>query len=631
MHSPKNLLIHSIIRKFVSNYQYNSSTIMNHYIVSARKYRPSTFDSVVGQKALTATLKNAIASGRLAHSYLFCGSRGVGKTSCARIFAKTINCQSPTATGEACNECDSCRAFNEGNSLNIIELDAASNNSVDDIRQLVEQVQVPPGQGKYRVFIVDEVHMLSSAAFNAFLKTLEEPPSYVIFILATTEKHKIIPTILSRCQIYDFNRISVRDIADHLAYVARTEGMTAEPSALSVIARKADGAMRDALSIFDQVAASSRGNITYASTIENLNVLDFNYYNRLLDCFLEGKVLETWLIYKEIRDRGFDSHFFINGLADYMRDLMVARDPSTIQLLEADDEVRAVMAERAVKCHPEFIYRAMNLCNDADLNYRTASNKQFLVELTLAKICQLLSPSPGNSGEGEGQLKPIAANASQPSPAPAPAPASATVASEPKARYTANVQQPQPQQQQPMPAAQRPANIPPAPPAQPAGQRRPVSRPGTSTFSLSGTVRQQGSTPGAQPGSAVPGNHAQKRSNTYTLDDLHKAWLNFMKANPTCHILINTMRASYPAPVEGHTYRIMIENEKQREELETHMQSLLTFLRDAVGNDDITLTIELNQGESSPHTWNERQVLQHMLETNPEMRELIEGLQLSIG
>ena len=229
---------------------------MDHYIVSARKYRPSTFDSVVGQKALTTTLKNAIASGRLAHSYLFCGSRGVGKTSCARIFAKTINCLSPTPEGEACNECDSCRAFNEGNSLNIIELDAASNNSVDDIRQLVEQVQIPPGQGRYRVFIVDEVHMLSSAAFNAFLKTLEEPPSYVIFILATTEKHKIIPTILSRCQIYDFNRITVRDMVDHLTYVAKSEGITAEPSALNIIARKADGAMRDALSIFDQVAAS---------------------------------------------------------------------------------------------------------------------------------------------------------------------------------------------------------------------------------------------------------------------------------------------------------------------------------------------------------------------------------------
>ena len=276
---------------------------MEKYLVSARKYRPATFASVVGQKSLTATLKNAVATNRLAHSYLFCGSRGVGKTSCARIFAKTINCEHRTPDGEACNECDSCRAFNSGTSMNIVELDAASNNGVDDMRQLVDQVQVPPSQGRYRVFIVDEVHMLSTAAFNAFLKTLEEPPSYVVFILATTEKHKIIPTILSRCQIYDFHRITIQDMIDHLKYVASQEGITVEDAGLNVIARKADGAMRDALSIFDQVAASSGGNITYQSAIDNLNVLDYEYYNRLLDTFLAGDVLKSWVIYKEIRDR----------------------------------------------------------------------------------------------------------------------------------------------------------------------------------------------------------------------------------------------------------------------------------------------------------------------------------------
>lgn len=575
-----------------------------NYIVSARKYRPSTFSSVVGQKALTATLRNAIATNRLAHAYLFCGSRGVGKTSCARIFAKTINCEHPTPEGDPCNECASCRQFNENRSLNILELDAASNNSVNDIRELTDQVLVPPTEGRYRVFIIDEVHMLSSAAFNAFLKTLEEPPSYVIFILATTEKHKIIPTILSRCQIYDFNRITVRDIVDHLAYVAASEGMTAEPAALSVIARKADGAMRDALSIFDQVAASSRGNITYAGTIENLNVLDSNYYNRLLDCFLQGKTLETWLIYKEIRDKGFDSHFFINGLADYMRDLMVARDPSTIVLLEADDEVRNAMAQRAAKCHPEFIYRAMNLCNEADLNYRTASNKQFLVELTLAKICQLLSPSPVNSGEGEGQLQNIAANGA------------------------ANATRPQQQpQQQPQPAAR---------PAAPLGTSRPSAAPsrptvklGTGkTFSITGRNTANGAASNAQgQGTSA----TQLRDAKYTVEQLNAGWQAFMKANPTYHILVNTMRASYPALVEGHTYRVMVENEKQREELETHMQPLLATLRDATANDHISIIIELNQGEASPHTWNEREVLQHMVEKNPEMRDFIESLQLSIG
>ncbi|WP_287936104.1 DNA polymerase III subunit gamma/tau [Duncaniella freteri] len=598
---------------------------MDHYIVSARKYRPSTFDSVVGQKALTTTLKNAIASGRLAHSYLFCGSRGVGKTSCARIFAKTINCLSPTPEGEACNECDSCRAFNEGNSLNIIELDAASNNSVDDIRQLVEQVQIPPGQGRYRVFIVDEVHMLSSAAFNAFLKTLEEPPSYVIFILATTEKHKIIPTILSRCQIYDFNRITVRDMVDHLTYVAKSEGITAEPSALNIIARKADGAMRDALSIFDQVAASSRGNITYRSTIDNLNVLDFNYYNRLLDCFLEGKVLDSWLIYKEIRDKGFDSHFFINGVADYMRDLMVARDPSTIVLLEADDDARKAMAEKAVKCHPEFIYRAMNLCNEADLNYRTASNKQFLVELTLAKICQLLSPSPGNSGEGGGQLQKIA-DSNTPS---APVQQAATTAAAPAAP---NVQPKTPVTATPAQTStsaaspQKPVTSPLPPPAAPPAGKRIIKKTGIGTFSISGN---DGNT--AQQSSSLTPAATQQRDAAYTPEQLNSAWQSYIKAHPTSHILINTMRASFPSPMEGHTYRVMVENEKQREEMMSAMPSILSTLHDATSNDHIMITVEINQGEASPHTWNERQVLNHMVENNPGLRDFIDDMQLTIG
>lgn len=366
---------------------------MSQYIVSARKYRPSTFASVVGQKALTNTLKNAIATDRLAHAYLFCGSRGVGKTSCARIFAKTINCQHRTPDGEACNECPSCRSFNENRSLNVIELDAASHNGVDDMKTLIEQVLVPPTDGRYRVFIIDEVHMLSNAAFNAFLKTLEEPPAHAIFILATTEKQKIIPTILSRCQIYDFNRITIRDMVDHLSYVAGNEGITAEPQALGVIARHADGAMRDALSIFDQVAASSRGNITYASTIANLNVLDNSYFERLTDAMVNQDVPAALNIYAEVREKGFDSLFFINGVGRYLRDLMVAREPSTIKLLEATDEERTAMAERAVKLPPEFYYRSMAIVNQTDLNYRTATNKQFIVELALIRLCQLLSPS----------------------------------------------------------------------------------------------------------------------------------------------------------------------------------------------------------------------------------------------
>ena len=363
------------------------------YIVSARKYRPSTFNSVVGQKSLTSTLKNAIATDRLAHAYLFCGSRGVGKTSCARIFAKTINCTNRTPDGEACNECASCKSFNESRSMNIIELDAASHNGVEDIKTLIDQVLIPPTDGRYRVFIIDEVHMLSNQAFNAFLKTLEEPPEYVIFILATTEKHKIIPTILSRCQIYDFSRITITDMVEHLAYVAEKEGMQAEKSALGVIARHADGAMRDALSIFDQVAASSRGNITYKSTIDNLNVLDESYFDKLMDAFIKEDVPGALTVYKEIRDNGFDALFFLTGLGSYIRDLMVAQNPATAPLLEAPEEVRKAKADRAANIPPDFFYKAMRIINNADLNYRTASNKQFLTELTLIRLCQLLSPS----------------------------------------------------------------------------------------------------------------------------------------------------------------------------------------------------------------------------------------------
>ncbi len=401
---------------------------MENYIVSARKYRPATFETVVGQHALTTTLKNAIASGKLAHAYLFCGPRGVGKTTCARIFAKTINCLSLTPDGEACNECESCRAFNEQRSYNIHELDAASNNSVDDIRQLVEQVRIPPQVGKYKVYIIDEVHMLSASAFNAFLKTLEEPPHYAIFILATTEKHKILPTILSRCQIYDFNRIGVEDTVAHLAYVASKEGITAEPEALNVIALKADGGMRDALSIFDQVVSFTGGHITYQSVIENLNVLDYEYYFRLTDYFLENNVSGALLLLNDVLNKGFDGSHFITGLASHLRDLLVSKDPVTLPLLEVGADIRKRYQDQAQRCPLPFLYRAMKLCNDCDLNYRASKNKRLLVELTLIQVAQLTAPDstpPGGNGQTPPQsLKPLAASArpSQPAPPPAAAP-----------------------------------------------------------------------------------------------------------------------------------------------------------------------------------------------------------------
>ena len=398
---------------------------MENYIVSARKYRPSTFESVVGQRALTTTLKNAIATQKLAHAYLFCGPRGVGKTTCARIFAKTINCMTPTADGEACNQCESCVAFNEQRSYNIHELDAASNNSVDDIRQLVEQVRIPPQIGKYKVYIIDEVHMLSASAFNAFLKTLEEPPRHAIFILATTEKHKILPTILSRCQIYDFNRISVEDTVNHLSYVASKEGITAEPEALNVIAMKADGGMRDALSIFDQVVSFTGGNITYKSVIDNLNVLDYEYYFRLTDCFLENKVSDALLLFNDILNKGFDGSHFITGLSSHFRDLLVGKDPETLPLLEVGASIRQRYQEQAQKCPLPFLYRAMKLCNECDLNYRISKNKRLLVELTLIQVAQLTTEGDDVSG-GRGPKKTIKPVFTQPAAAQQPQVASAT-------------------------------------------------------------------------------------------------------------------------------------------------------------------------------------------------------------
>ena len=421
---------------------------MENYIVSARKYRPSTFESVVGQRALTTTLKNAIATQKLAHAYLFCGPRGVGKTTCARIFAKTINCMTPTEDGEACNACESCVAFNEQRSYNIHELDAASNNSVDDIRQLVEQVRIPPQIGKYKVYIIDEVHMLSASAFNAFLKTLEEPPRHTIFILATTEKHKILPTILSRCQIYDFNRISVEDTVQHLAYVASKENITAEPEALNVIALKADGGMRDALSIFDQVVSFTGGHITYKSVIENLNVLDYEYYFRLTDCFLENKVSDALLLFNDVLNKGFDGSHFITGLSSHFRDLLVSKDAATLALLEVGASIRQRYQEQAQKCPLPFLYRAMKLCNDCDLNYRASKNKRLLVELALIQVAQLTTEGDdvGDGRRPKQAIKPIftqsvAAQQSQTVPA--------TSQTQPVSAVVTPVQQQQQQLQQP--------------------------------------------------------------------------------------------------------------------------------------------------------------------------------------
>ena len=396
---------------------------MDEYIVSARKYRPMSFDSVVGQQALTTTLKNAVKSGKLAHAYLFCGPRGVGKTTCARIFAKAINCEHPTADSEACNECESCKAFGEGRSYNIFELDAASNNSVENIKSLMDQTRIPPQVGRYKVFIIDEVHMLSTAAFNAFLKTLEEPPAHVIFILATTEKHKILPTILSRCQIYDFERMTVPNIIDHLKRVAEKENIQFDEEALNVIAEKADGGMRDALSIFDQAASFSQGNITYQKVIEDLNVLDAENYFNIVDLALENKVSEVMVLLNTVINKGFDGGHLVNGLASHVRNVLMAKDAQTLPLLEVSEQLRNRYQLQAQKCPVNFLYTALQIMNRCDVEYRQSSNKRLLVELTLIQVAQITQKDDEvpASGRSPKRLKSLFKNLilkAQPKPTP---------------------------------------------------------------------------------------------------------------------------------------------------------------------------------------------------------------------
>ena len=586
-----------------------------NYIVSARKYRPSSFSTVVGQKALTHTLKTAIKNEQLAHAYLFCGPRGVGKTTCARIFAKAINCEHLGADGEPCNECESCQAFNEQRSYNILELDAASNNSVEDIRNLTDQVLVPPQIGRYRVFIIDEVHMLSQAAFNAFLKTLEEPPHYAIFILATTEKQKIIPTILSRCQIYDFARITVPDIVEQLQYICQDKGVTAEPSALNVIAQKADGAMRDALSIFDQVLASSEGNITYQAAIENLNVLDYDYYFRLDETFLTGDVPQSLLIYKEIRDKGFDSLFFINGLAQHLRDLMVASTPQTVGLLEMNNDIAQRHVTQAAKFNNRFFYMAMDLCNSCDLQYRETSNKQFVVELTLIKLCQLIGGTPVQQPPQPRVQKITAAPTSTAAPAQAapatPQPRAQQVPAQPVAQ-AAPAQAPAPTQPKPQFST----------PSQPAATHKPVA---TAPRIL---INKQ---PQATATSDAPKAAAPTHTTQFTAEQLVEAWKHYIEQNPGEIILLSAMRNSLPQKVNDTTYLIEVENTAQVEAINSNMTKLLQFLRNEVGNDMVALETKISPKGVSTMAKTDREIVADMRQRNPEFNKIVNDFQLTLN
>ncbi len=585
------------------------------YIVSARKYRPSTFRSVVGQPSLTLTLKNAIESKRLAQAYLFCGPRGVGKTSCARIFAKTINCEHPTPEGEACNECESCRAFNEGRSINIVELDAASNNGVENIRSLNDQVCVPPQSGRYRVFIIDEVHMLSTGAFNAFLKTLEEPPSYVIFILATTEKHKVIPTILSRCQIYDFNRIGVNDIAEHLAYVAKSEGITAEPAALGVIARKADGAMRDALSIFDQVSASCRGNITYQGAIANLNVLDYEFYFRLVDAFLTGDVPSSLLIYKEVRDKGFDSLSFISGLATHLRELMVAAVPQTLPLLEVSADVAERYSRQASLIKPQWAYAAMEAVNFCDINYRTTGNKQFLVELTLIRLCQLTDPPGATDSKGTPSRPALRQPTSRPANAPADTPQTPAAAPTPQPDQAPASQAATPV----IPATTVYASVRPAPIRPALATRRKTMKISLNDTPTPQSVSEQPAEP-TQVTTSAPQPVAATAPPAVV-----QAWELFAKEHPT-HVLLNSaMRSCQPKPTDTPGRYNLTVTKAQADIFENTMTELLAFMRERTGIADFALEFTVDT-TARPVMPTRREAYDRMLAEHPAVREILDSL-----
>lgn len=591
---------------------------MDNYIVSARKYRPTTFRSVVGQRSLTTTLLNAIATNKLAHAYLFCGPRGVGKTTCARIFAKTINCLTPTAEGEACNQCESCIAFNEQRSYNIHELDAASNNSVEDIRSLIDQVRIPPQIGKYKVYIIDEVHMLSQAAFNAFLKTLEEPPHHAIFILATTEKHKILPTILSRCQIYDFSRITIKDIVEHLEYVASQENVTFEVDALNILAQKADGGMRDALSIFDQAVSFTGGNVTYKAVIENLNVLDYEYYFRLTDNILTNNVVECLLILDEILNKGFDGHNVITGIASHFRDLLLCKDPRTATMFEVGASIRQRYIDTAAKCSNDFLYKAIEIVNDCDLKYRASRNKRLLSDLTLIQLCQLSLPQAlGEDQKKKQVISPINPNNGNSQPV----------------QQTNNNQQQIPSSSQQQQKNQQP-NI--------AANPKTVTAPNT--------VRQ--TTSSSKPQSAGVGGlgislsalnqkknqqeevvvvETEKMSENFTADQLLLEWKQYAESLTEEHHLKNTMLNCLPELLNKTTFEIVVNNPVQEQRLLDHGVDILSNLKQKLRNTDIKMQIRISEDNEKKLAFTPAEKFNLMAEENDALRLLKDefGLELS--
>ena len=593
------------------------------YIVSARKYRPMTFDTVVGQTALTTTLKNAVKSGKLAHAYLFCGPRGVGKTTCARIFAKAINCQNPTADGEACNECESCQSFNEQRSLNIFELDAASNNSVEHIKTLMKQTRIPPQLGKYKVFIIDEVHMLSTAAFNAFLKTLEEPPAHVIFILATTEKHKILPTILSRCQIYDFERMTIRNTVDHLKHVADQEGITYEEQALAVIAEKADGGMRDALSIFDQAASFCQGNITYEKVIEDLNVLDAENYFQIIDLSVGNKVSDIMVLLNSVINKGFDGGLLIQGLAKHVRNVLMAKDPQTLPLLEVSDQQRQRYQEQAKHCETRFLYQALKLMNQCDINYRQSSNKRLLVELTLIEIAQITQPDDDGASAGRRprRLKTLFKNLirqSQPQQA-APQVAAVKPVVSPKLSSTTS----------PVNSNVPNATVTASAPAKPAA---PAMKLGGIGFSWS-NLRNQGKPSKMK---IIPGSVStaieQQTDAVFSQEELELQWMAMCNRMPKELSGIATrMKNMNPVITELPQIEVTVDNALIKQEMDDFKGRIVNTLKQALQNANITLDIRIAEHQEQVKILSRREQFELMRKENPAIEKLRQAFDLELA
>ncbi len=579
---------------------------MDNFIVSARKYRPTTFQTVVGQMHITSTLQNAIQNKHLAQAFLFCGPRGVGKTTCARILAKTINCFSPTAAVEACDQCESCISFNNGQSLNVHELDAASNNSVDDIRNLVDQVRFAPQLGQFKVYIIDEVHMLSNSAFNAFLKTLEEPPAHAIFILATTEKHKIIPTILSRCQIFDFNRIQIDDIAKHLAFIAQSENISAETDGLHIIAQKADGALRDALSMFDQIVSFAGNSITYKAVIDNLNILDYDYYFKATDFILQENISASLLLFNEVLNNGFDGHNFLNGLAEHYRNLLVSMDPATLQLLEVGTNIKEKYKEQSQKCSLHFLINGLNTLNAADYKYKVSKNQRLLVELCLMQMCsvQLMK----NSQVAEKKNDTIERSTASPAPT-IPVVSTVLNTAEKEAPKVVPVEKVEEKKE----VKQKPLSILPT-----------VS---INSFTKAGKTEVVGTNEGAKLQSIT----AQPKAD-FTQEQLEQSWKGFAeKVNAAGKLnFFSTLSTYKPLLKENYQLEFKVDNKVQEEELSREKLELLGHLRRELQNFEIQLSVVINKNESEKRPYTNVEKFKHFMSINPAIDNLRKQLDLEV-